>query len=225
VVLAKDRSSPEARAALATLCQTYWPPLFAYIRRQVETTEQAQDLTQEFFTQLLEKDFLRTVDICKGRFRSFLLACCKHFLSNQRDRDRAQKRGGGRAPFPLDFASALERDHFEPSHELTAERVFERRWALTLLDQVLDQLGREWGAEGKGELFEHLKIGLLGAPEALSYPAIGAAVGMSENAVKKAAQRLRHRYRTLLREQIAATVEGPDLVEDEIRQLFVILGS
>jgi RNA polymerase sigma-70 factor (ECF subfamily) len=225
VLLARDRAAAEADAALEALCRAYWYPLYAYIRRQVGSADQAEELTQEFFTRFLEKDFLDAVDRDRGRFRSFLLACCKHFLANERDRVRAQKRGGGRALLSLDFVSAAERYHREPADSLTPERLFERRWVLTLLDQVLDQLGREFHADGKGPLFERLKLALVGATEALPYAAIGAELGMTEAAVKKAAQRLRRRYREIFRERIAATVGSPEEIEDEIRALFAVLGS
>jgi RNA polymerase sigma-70 factor (ECF subfamily) len=214
-----------ADAALETLCRTYWYPLHAYIRRKVVSTQEAEDLTQEFFTRLLEKDFLASVDRYKGRFRSFLLACCQHFLANERDRARAKKRGGGRPTLSLDFASAAERYRLEPADTLTPERLFDRRWALTLLDVVLDQLGREFHDANKSPLFDRLKPTLIGATDALSNAQIAADLAMTEAAVKKAAQRLRHRYRDLLREQIAATLDDPDEVDDEIRELFAALSA
>jgi RNA polymerase sigma-70 factor (ECF subfamily) len=225
VLLARERASPEADQALAALCRAYWYPLYAYIRRQVPTAEQAEDLTQEFFTRLLEKDFLESVDRARGRFRAFLLACCKHFLANERDRARAGKRGGGCAILSLDFQSAAERYRLEPADTLTPERLFERRWALTLLDQALEQLGQEYARTGKGELFEHLKATLVGAAGRVSHAEIGEAVGMSEAAVKKAAQRLRERYRFILRELIATTVESPGEIDDEIQTLFGVLSA
>lgn len=225
VLLARDRASPRADEALATLCRAYWYPLYAYIRRQVPTAEQAEDLTQEFFARLLEKDFLRTVDRGRGRFRAFLLACCKHFLANERDRAGARKRGEGCAVLSLDFASAADRYRREPADTLTPEKLFERRWALTLLDQALERLGREWAGAGKGELFDHLKATLVDATGKPSHAEAAAALGMSEAAVKKAAQRLRERYRLLLRELIAATVDGPGEIDDEIRSLFAALSA
>jgi RNA polymerase sigma-70 factor (ECF subfamily) len=225
VLLARNRASPQADDALATLCRAYWYPLYAFIRRQVPTAEQAEDLTQEFFSRLLEKDFLRTVDRARGRFRAFLLACCKHFLANERDRAGARKRGGGRPTLSLDFQSAAERYHREPADTLTPEKLFERRWALTLLDQALGQLGREFGQAGKGELFEHLKVALVGGVGTPSHAEVAEALSMTEAAVKKAAQRLRERYRVLLRELIAATVDGPGEVDDEVRTLFTALSG
>src|SRR5262249_21338914 len=160
-------------------------------RRQVSTAEQAEDLTQEFFARLLEKDVLRSVDRSQGRFRAFLLACCKHFLANERDRVGAQKRGGGWTILSLDFQFAAERHRREPADTLTPDKLFEGRWALTLLDQALEQLAREFMQGGKGELFEHLKGTLVGEPDPLSHAQVAAALGMTEAAVKKAAQRLR----------------------------------
>jgi RNA polymerase sigma-70 factor (ECF subfamily) len=225
VLLARERASPQADEALARLCRAYWYPLYAYIRRQVPTAEQAEDLTQEFFTRLLEKEFLRSVDRTRGRFRAFLLACCKHFLANERDRARAAKRGGGCSILSLDFQSAAERYRLEPADTLTPERLFERRWALTLLDQTLERLGQEYSRAGKGELFERLKATLVGAPGKVSHAAVAEAVGMTEVAVKKAAERLRKRYRAILRELIAATVEGPAEIDDEIQTLFAVLSQ
>src|SRR5262249_31693482 len=149
VVAARDRAAPQAAEALAELCRAYWYPLYAFIRRQVHSAEQAEDLTQEFFARLLSQDFLRTVDRARGKFRAFLLACCKHFLANERDRTGARKRGGGCTILSLDFETAADRYSREPADTLTAEKLFERRWALTLLDQALEQLGREFGEAGK----------------------------------------------------------------------------
>jgi RNA polymerase sigma-70 factor (ECF subfamily) len=225
VLAARDRDAPRADRALADLCAAYWYPLYAFIRRKGHDPDRAADLAQEFFARLLEKDYLKAVDRRKGRFRSFLLAACTHFLANEHDRARALKRGGGRTPIPLDPRDAEGRYATEPAHELTAERLYERRWALTLLEGTLDRLGREFHRAGKGPLYEHLKVILTGAEGAAPYAQVGADLGMREAAVKKAAQRLRRRYRELLRERVAETVEGPEAVDDEIRELFAILGS
>jgi RNA polymerase sigma factor (sigma-70 family) len=224
ILAARDRDMPQADEALAALCATYWYPLYAFIRRRGHDPDRAADLTQEFFVRLLEKDYLRAVDPSKGRFRSFLLAACKHFLANEHDREVARKRGGGRSLISIDRRDAEGRYRAEPSHDLTAERLYERRWALTLLGQVLDRLGQEFHRSGKGALYDLLKVILTGAEGTASYVQIGAALGMTEGAVKKAAQRLRRRYREILRERIAETVEDPGQVEDEIRTLFAILG-
>jgi RNA polymerase sigma-70 factor (ECF subfamily) len=225
ILQARERHSPEAEDALATLCRAYWYPLYAYIRRRVDSPDLANDLTQEFFARLLEKAFLAKVDPKNGRFRAFLLACCNHFLANERDRERTQKRGGGRTILPLERGLAEERFTREPADSSTPERVFNRRWALTLLDQVLDRLHQEYNETGKGPLYEHLKGVLLGDHAALSHAQIAVAIGMTDGAVKKAAQRLRDRYRQLLRDQIAATVDGPDMVDEEIHDLFAALAE
>jgi RNA polymerase sigma-70 factor (ECF subfamily) len=225
VLLARQRATPEADAALAALCRAYWYPLYAYIRRQVQTAEQAEDLTQEFFARLLEKDYLGSVDRTRGRFRAFLLACCKHFLANERDRAGARKRGGGCSILSLDFPSAAARYRLEPADTLTAEKLFDRRWALTLLDRTLDQLGQEYAGAGKGELFEGLKATLVGGVGKLSHAEVAQSLGMTEPAVKKAAQRLRERYRAVLRELIAETVDGPGEIDDEIQTLFAVLSG
>lgn len=217
--------SPEARQAMACLCSAYWYPLYVFIRRQGHKADVAEDLTQEFFTRFLDRDFLGAVDRSRGKFRTFLLACCRHFLANQRDFAQAQKRGGGQAILSLDFTGAQERYQQEPASTWTAEKLFERRWALTLLDQVLRQLRQEYQAQEKSDLFEHLRTVLVGENSALSYAQIGTSLGMSEDAVKKAAQRLRQRYGLLLREQIAATVDEPAMIDEEIRDLFAALSS
>lgn len=225
MVLQARGAGDAARQALAELCSLYWYPLYLFIRRQGFPPDQVEDLTQDFFTQLFEKDFLQAVDRERGRFRAFLLACCRHFLANQRDRAQAQKRGGGRRCLSLDIAKAENRYCHEPPCHETAEKAFERRWALTLLEHTLDQLQEEYRLAGNGLLFDRLKPCLVGAPTATSYHQIAAALTMTEDAVKKAAQRLRQRYRAILREHIAATVEGPDLVDDEIRDLFSALAT
>jgi RNA polymerase sigma-70 factor (ECF subfamily) len=223
VLAARDCAAPEARSALAALCAAYWYPLYAFVRRKGHGAEDAADLTQEFFARLLEKDYLRSVDRSAGRFRSFLLAACTHFLCNQRDRAAARKRGGGRVPVSIEVRDAEGRYLAEPAHDLTAERLFQRRWALTLPEGVLERLGDESRRAGRGPLYDRLKGALVGDREAVAYAQLGRELGMSEAAVKKAAQRLRGRYRELLRERIAATVGDPGEVEDEIRELFTIM--
>jgi RNA polymerase sigma-70 factor (ECF subfamily) len=224
VLAARDRDAPQAEQALAALCEAYWYPLYAFVRRQGHDPDQAADLTQEFFARLLEKDYLKAVDRTRGRFRSFLLAACTHFLANERDRAHAMRRGGGRPPVSIDVRRAEGRYRAEPAHELTAERLYQRRWALTLLDGVLERLGEESRRAGKVLLYQHLKVALTGAEGAVPYARVGAELGMSEAAVKKAAERLRRRFRELLRHRIAETVADPAEVDDEIRDLFAILG-
>lgn len=212
--------SRDARGALEKLCRTYWHPIYAFVRRRGYSVEDAQDLTQEFFARLLEKNWLGGVDPVKGRFRSFLLASVKHFLANESDKARAQKRGGGQIPIPIDVKTAETTCGFEPADNVTAENIFERRWALTLLDQVLQRLREEYVHDGKGRLFEQLKSTLTEASRSVAYVEIPRRLDMTEGAVKVAVHRLRQRYRELLRTEIADTVSGPEEVEEELRALF-----
>jgi RNA polymerase sigma-70 factor (ECF subfamily) len=223
IVAAQDRESTEARAALAELCETYWYPLYAFIRRQGHSMENARELTQEFFARLLEKDYLGTVDREKGKFRSFLLACCKHFLANEHDRAKALKRGGGVAIRSLDGGTAESRYREEPAHGVTPEKLFERRWALVLLQNVFARLRQEHARAGKLKLFEQLKPFLAGDGPALRYAQAADALHLSSGAIKVAVHRLRRRYRELVHEEIARTVDDPSLVEAEIRDLFAAL--
>jgi RNA polymerase sigma-70 factor (ECF subfamily) len=224
VVAAQHRSQPEAGQALAELCRLYWYPLYGYIRSRGHGHDEAQDLTQEFFARLLEKDGLAAVDQNKGRFRSFLLAACQHFLANQHDHDRAQKRGGGRQSVSIDFRDADGRYGHEPAHGETPERLFERRWALALLERVLARLRGEYEAAGRGRLFHCLKARLTG-DRAVPHAQAAAELGVTEGAIKVAVHRLRQRYRELLRDEIGQTVDDPGQVEEEIRALFAALGS
>ena len=221
LIAAARPGATDAREALAALCQAYWGPLYAYIRRQGHPHERAQDLTQDFFADLLARDDLADVGPERGRFRTFLLVACRNFLSNQHDREQALKRGGGRRVLSLDFADAERRYATEPAHEQTAERLFERRWALALLEQVLSRLRLEYVNADKGDLFDRLKESIVGGA-AESHAQAAAALGMREGAVRVAAHRLRGRYRELLREEIARTVDDGD-VEDEVRALFAAL--
>jgi RNA polymerase sigma-70 factor (ECF subfamily) len=214
-----------ARDALARLCQTYWHPLYAYVRRVGHSPPDAQDLTQEFFARLLEKNYLTEADESRGRFRSFLLASLKHFLANEWDKARAQKRGGAQIPISIDVASAETSCHWEPADNSTAEKIFERRWALTLLDGVLRRLKEEYVQDGKENLFEQLKPTLTEASRSVRYAEIAVRLGTSEGAVKVAVHRLRQRYREVLRAEIAGTVATPSEVEDEIRSLFAALSG
>jgi RNA polymerase sigma-70 factor (ECF subfamily) len=202
------------------LCEAYWYPLYAFVRRRGFRPDEAADLTQSFFASLLERGSLGDADRSRGRFRNFLLGALDHFLANEWRREHTQKRGGGRDILPLDFESGEQRFQREPVDEATPERAFERRWALTLIDQVLNRLRIEYDAAGKPELFEHLHDCLLGDASAVSYATISERLGMSAGAVKIAAHRLRRRCRDLLRAEIAQTVTSPDDVEDELRELF-----
>jgi RNA polymerase sigma-70 factor (ECF subfamily) len=226
VVLAAGKvASSEAQEALEVLCQTYWYPLYSYVRRQGHQPDDAQDLTQEFFARLLEKNYLQSADPERGRFRSFLLSAFKRFLSKERDRERTKKRGGGRKLLPLDFETGERRYNLEPAHEVTAEKIYEQRWALTLLDQVFARLRDELDQAGKQQEFNCLKVYLTGEAGTPSYQEVAAELAMTEGAVKVAVHRLRRRYRALVREEIAQTVAGPGDVDEELRHLFAALHS
>ena len=225
VVLAAGGSdTTAARAALEDLCRIYWPPLYSFVRRRGHAPQDAQDLTQEFFARLLARHDLERADPAKGRFRSFLLASMKHFLANEWDRARALKRGGGAVPVPIDAVEAEAAYARDGAGASTPERLYERRWALALLETVLGELQRAYAASGKAELFASLKGTLSGDLPSSSYAEIGGRLGMSEGAVKVAAHRLRSRYRARLRARVAATVATPDEVDDEIRFLLAALG-
>ena len=225
VIAAGRRSSPEAAVALEALCRTYWFPLYAYVRRRVSDRHEAQDLTQEFFARLLELNHFAVADPERGRFRAFLLTALKHFLTNEWEKTRALKRGGGRVPLSLDFDAGESRLSLEPASDQTPERLFERQWTITLLDQVLMRLQTEQEVAGKGRQFETLKQFLTGGREEASYADVAEELGMSAGAVKVAAHRLRQRYRELLRAEVAQTVAVPEEVDDEIRRLFETLGN
>lgn len=223
VVLAAGRDDGAQAAALDHLCRTYWYPLYAFVRRQGRSADDAQDLTQAFFARLIAKRDLAAADPARGRFRSFLLAAMKHFLANEWDKARALKRGGGAHVTSLDAGDAETRYLREPADPATPERIFERRWALTLLDEVLHRLRAEHEARGQRVLFEELKDTLAGGGGADGHAATAGRLCMSEGAVKVAAHRLRRRYRDLLRAEIAATVNDPRDVDDELRHLFAVL--
>jgi RNA polymerase sigma factor (sigma-70 family) len=226
VVLAAGHShDARARAALESLCRTYWYPLYAFVRRQGQRPHDAQDLTQEFFARLLESSALGAVDPAKGRFRSFLLASLKHFLANCRDHDRAQKRGGGQTPLSFDADTAESRFCREPADPATPDKAYEKQWALTLLALVMARLRDEHAAAGKLAQFEQFKGCLLGDKSLPPYAEIAARDGVTESAVKMAVSRLRQRYRELIYEEIARTVSRPAEVEDEIRHLLAALGN
>jgi RNA polymerase sigma factor (sigma-70 family) len=225
VLAGAETGTPAGEAALAGLCGLYWRPVYAFIRRQGHDVDAAHDLTQEFFARMLEKHYLGAVRRERGRFRSFLLASVRHFLSNERDRTRALKRGGGRQILSIDVELTEQRWHIEPHDADTPETVFDRQWALALLEHVLERLRDEFVASGRRARFEALKPLLTGDAEACDYRALAASLGTSEGAIKVAAHRLRRRYRDLLREEIAALVDSPDEVEDEMRHLLRSLGS
>jgi RNA polymerase sigma factor (sigma-70 family) len=221
VVAARDTRRKEARSALVSLCENYWYPLYAYLRRRGYPADQAQDLTQEFFSRVLEGRYLDRADPEKGRFRSFILSCLKFFVADEGDRQRAHKRGRG-ALLPLEFSSAEERYEREPAHAETPERIFERRWALLMLDRVVEKLRDEFVHHGRPEHFERLKVFLLGESDA-PYSALAREMNTSEGALKVAIHRLRKRYRDLFRQEIADTVADPAEVESELRYLATVL--
>ena len=212
-----------AHDALSNLCQTYWYPLYAYVRRRGHSPEDAQDLTQAFFARLLERNWVGQADQQKGRFRSFLLSAMNHFLADEWDKARAQKRGGGILPVPLQFDTAETRYGHEPADNITPEQNYERRWALTLLDTVLRRLRSEYEQEGKAELFAVLNPCLVGDRTAQPYAELAVKLGVSEGTVKSAVHRLRQRYRQLLHDEIAQTVANTGEVDEELHHLFAVL--
>lgn len=226
MVLAAGRvDDSDAQAALSQLCESYWYPLYAYVRRRLNNVDDAQDLTQSFFAHLLEKGAVARADRTRGRFRAFLLTAVKNFLANEWQKDQAQKRGGQRLTLSLDFGSGESRFQNDPPHELTPEKLFERRWVTTLLDRVLDRVQAELAEAGKAELFDHLKEGLTGNAHATYYKHAATALGLTPAAAKQAAYRLRKRYRQLFREEVARTVADETEVDEEIARLFATLGE
>ena len=222
VVLTAQGRSPAADDALEKLCRTYWWPLYGFVRRNGYKPEEAQDLTQGFFALLLERRDLDVVRREKGRLRSYLLVSLKNFLAKARRRELAVKRGEGQALVPLDELLARERADLEPADTLSADRIYERRWALTLLEQVLTRLESEYRSAGNAKLFERLNE-FLSDEAGRSQAEVAAELGMTENAVKQAFHRLRQRYRQLLRDEIAQTVAVPGDVEDELRHFISVL--
>jgi len=223
VVLTAGRSNTlQAQDALEKLCQTYWYPLYAYVRRRGYARADAEDLTQAFFAWLLERDWLGVADQQRGRFRSFLLTSFSRFLANEWDKAGTQKRGGGRI-VSLQFDDAEAGCAREPVDNATPEQSFEWRWALTLLDQVMNRLSAEFAQDGRAELFEALKPCLLGERTTQPYATLALKLAMTEGSVKVAVYRLRQRYRQLLRDEIANTVEKPKEIEEELRYLFAVL--
>lgn len=226
VARAGNLAAPEARTALAELCAAYWYPIYALVRRRGHGHADALDLTQEYFARLLEKPVLAAADRSRGRFRAFLRADCGFFLGDRRDRDQAQKRGGGRAPLSIDARDAEGRYRIEPAHDLTPDRLFDRDWALTLLTRAVDLVAAEYATSGRGPLFEKLRGALTGDSLTVPYSEIAIELGLTKSAVQQAAARLRKRYRSILRDEIAATLDNPtdQAVASEIRDLFEALG-
>jgi RNA polymerase sigma factor (sigma-70 family) len=223
VVLEAQGESPAAQAALEKLCRTYWRPIFAFLRRQGFRPDEAEDITQGFFAQLLERRSFEAVRKEKGRLRSYLLGALKYFLTDERRRAQAIKRGKGQQIIPLEELRADERIQMEPADPMTAEMIYERRWALTVLERVLSRLKDEYKTAGNAALFDSLKQLLPDEPGSPSQAEIAARLGMTENAVRQAFYRFRQRYQSLLREEIANTVATPGDIEDELRHLIIVL--
>jgi RNA polymerase sigma factor (sigma-70 family) len=223
VVLAAQGETPAAQRALETLCRTYWRPIYGFVRRQGVGPEQAKDLTQGFFALLLERRDLNTVRQEKGRLRSYLLTSLKHFLTNERNRAMAIKRGQGQRLIPLEDLRERERVSFESADTLAADQIYERRWALAVLDQVLARLGDQYRAAGHSQLFDRLQKSLTDEPDRPLPADIAHELGMTENAVRQASYRMRQRYRQLLHEEIAHTVMVSGDIEDELRHLIAVL--
>lgn len=223
ILAAGDSASTQHEPALSTLCQTYWFPLYAYLRRRGYSSHEAEDYTQGFFAGILERKGLQRADPKYGKFRSFLLASLKNFLADERDRARAQKRGGDKKVLSLDFDAAAGRYADAPAHGLSPEKLFERAWALTVLTGAAERLKAESAASGKQRLFDCLKVYLTAERDVVSYRRAAEKLNMTEGAVKVAVHRLRRRYRELVRDEIAQTVTTEAQIDEEIRDLFAAL--
>jgi RNA polymerase sigma-70 factor (ECF subfamily) len=210
---------------LEKVCQTYWFPLYAYVRRRGHSPEDAKDLTQGYFARLLEHQTLVNANPTRGRFRSFMLGAMNHFLADERAKQHAQKRGGGCAILSLDLAAAEERFDLEPANDSSPDKLFDKQWAAALLGAVLNQLAEEYSRDGKAELFGALKLTLSGASESQPYAALASSLDMSEGTVKVAVHRLRRRYRALLQAEIEKTVASRQEAKEEMRHLFEVLAG
>jgi RNA polymerase sigma-70 factor (ECF subfamily) len=224
IVLGAGGDNASAARSLEVLCRRYWYPLYAFVRRQIGDVEEARDLTQAFFVRLIEKKVVSRADPERGRFRSFLLGALKNFLANEHDRKTARKRGGTHIHWSLDLEAGESRFNLEPAHHETPERIFDRDWALRLLELVVTRLRQEFGDAGQSERFEKLQAFLQGKPEAAAYASAAASLNMTEEATRQAVHRLRKRYRELLRAEVADTVATAEDVEAEIRGLFEAVG-
>ncbi len=223
IIAAGDRATPEAGAALAGLCEVYWYPIYALIRRKGRDPDEASDLTQEYFTRLLEKGVIAAADRSRGRFRAFLKTDCQHFLIDRYRRERVRARVD--RTVPIDADDAESRYRFEPSHDLTPDRLFDRAWAMTLLDRVLGLLAEEYTGKDRAEVFDRLKIFLSQGKGAAPAAELADQLGMTEGGVYTAVHRLRKRYRAVLQQEIAATLDDPSEVDEEIRWLFEAIRS
>ena len=219
VLKAGRRSSPDSDQALASLCRVYWYPLYAYVRRRGQSAEDAQDLTQEFFSRLLDRVFLRNADQDRGRFRAFLLTVFKRFLASEHAKQQTQKRGGALKRLSIDFDAGEDRYRCEPTDDWTPEKIYERRWAFTLLDQVLVRLRDEYVVSGKQELFKHCEAHLTNSADGPGYRETSTVLQMSEGAVRVAVHRMRQRYRALLKVAVAETVDEAEDVDTELAYL------
>jgi RNA polymerase sigma-70 factor (ECF subfamily) len=225
VLAAGNRSTPNADVALEELCRAYWFPLYAYVRRHGHSREDAEDLTQSFFAGFLKKNYLEKLRGEHGKFRAFLLASLKHFLANEWDRSRRQKRGGGIPPLSLDWQDADNRYQIAPADHLSPDKIYDRAWAVTLLEQVIARLRGENAGDGKTLLFDGLKPFLMVGRNEIPYARAAAALGLTEGAARVAVHRLRRRYRELLREEIGQTLSDPAQVEEEMRALFTAFAT
>jgi len=225
ILTARDENATIGQDALASLCSTYWYPLYAFIRRQGSNPHEAQDFTQEFFRQFLERNALAYVRPTAGKFRSFLLACLKNFLAKQRERAGAQRRGGGCVVLPLDTGDAETRYLLEPADRLTPDAIFERRWAFALLERAMSELRRKHSSDDKRQQFEELQGFLPGGQGGCSRTELAAKRGVSVGAIDVAIHRLRQQFGVVLREQVAQTVSSEGEVEEELRYLISVLGS
>jgi RNA polymerase sigma-70 factor (ECF subfamily) len=223
ILLAGGGASEQADAALEQLCRTYWYPLYAYVRREGRAAEEAQDLVQEFFSRLLEHNYLRLADRSRGRFRSFLLISLKHFLINEWARANREKRGGGQRVLSLDEEMAESRFSAEPAIAQPADTLYDRSWAATLLDRALAALGVEFEQAGKLAMFERFKVYVVGEKNAMTYAEMARELSMSEVAVRVAVHRLRQRYAELLRNEVAQTVSTLAEVNEELRYLVSVI--
>ena len=220
MLAAGSRSTPNADVALEELCRTYWYPLYAYVRRHGHSREAAEDLTQSFFARFLKKNYLEKLQAEHGKFRAFLIASLKHFLANEWDRGHRQKRGGGVPPLSLDWRDADARYQIDPADDLSPDKMYDRAWAVTLLERVIRRLREEHGADGKALLFERLKPFLMLGRGDIPYARAAAELATTEGAARVAVHRLRRRYRELLREEIGQTLSDPAQADEEMRALF-----
>jgi len=225
VLAAGSARSEQSEEALAELCGEYWYPLYAYVRRRGYDTDDARDLTQSFFVHLLEKKSLAMADPARGRFRTFLLTAMKNFVNGEWRKKATLKRGGGVEMLSIDFQSAEERYRIEPSHTLSPDSIYERRWALGLLDRAVEELRRHYEEAGKGELFEALKGGLGHDDGLLPYSELSRQLGQSEAALRSAVFRLRRRWRDQLRELVAETVDEESTIDDELQNLLASIAE